>query len=62
MMETRQACNLWASQYDTDNNKIRDLEAQALRTSLAGLLLITASKLAAKQGKIRYGLLKRLNT
>ena len=34
-MDIRQAYNKWASQYDTNNNKTRDLEAQALRASLA---------------------------
>src|SRR5688572_28474600 len=34
-MDTRQAYNSWASQYDTNLNKTRDLEAQVLRTSLA---------------------------
>ncbi|AXY74522.1 class I SAM-dependent methyltransferase [Paraflavitalea soli] len=34
-MDTRQAYNSWAAQYDTNLNKTRDLEAQALRATLA---------------------------
>lgn len=33
-MNIQQAYNLWALQYDTNHNKTRDLEAQALRNSL----------------------------
>lgn len=36
-MDTRQAYNSWASQYDTNLNKTRDLEAQALRATLANI-------------------------
>lgn len=34
-MDTQQAYNAWASQYDTNLNKTRDLEAIALRSNLA---------------------------
>lgn len=34
-LDTRQAYNLWANQYDTNKNKTRDLEEQALRSTLA---------------------------
>ena len=34
-MDTRQAYNRWAEQYDTNVNKTRDLEAIALRRTLA---------------------------
>ncbi|WP_245840652.1 class I SAM-dependent methyltransferase [Ohtaekwangia koreensis] len=37
MMDTRQAYNLWATQYDTNDNKTRDLEAHALRKTLANI-------------------------
>lgn len=33
-METREAYNLWAAQYDTNKNRTRDLEALALREIL----------------------------
>lgn len=36
-MDTRQAYNIWALQYDTNENKTRDLEAQALRSTLANI-------------------------
>ena len=35
-MNNRQAYNVWAENYDTVENKTRDLEAQALRESVAG--------------------------
>ncbi|MBL7780359.1 MAG: class I SAM-dependent methyltransferase [Saprospiraceae bacterium] len=35
-MNVQQSYNLWATQYDTNKNKTRDLEAQALRTTLEG--------------------------
>ncbi len=35
-MDNQQAYNTWANQYDTNNNKTRDLEAMALRTVLDG--------------------------
>lgn len=35
-MNVQQSYNLWASQYDTNKNKTRDLEAYALRTTLGG--------------------------
>ena len=33
-MNTKKAYDIWASQYDTNSNKTRDLEARALRISL----------------------------
>ena len=35
-MNNRQAYNVWAENYDTVENKTRDLEAKALRESIAG--------------------------
>ena len=37
-MDTRQAYNDWAAQYDTNLNRTRDLEARSLRMTLEGLL------------------------
>jgi len=34
-MNTKQAYNIWAAQYDTDDNKTRDLEGLALKLCLA---------------------------
>lgn len=39
-MDVKQAYNLWADQYDTNNNKTRDLEAASLRSSLANIRLV----------------------
>ena len=36
-MDTRQAYNDWAAQYDTNLNRTRDLEARSLRVTLEGL-------------------------
>ena len=36
-MNVQQAYNTWAEQYDSNNNKTRDLEAISLRTSLANI-------------------------
>ena len=39
-MDTKQAYNVWASQYDTNENKTRDLEQHALRENLSPSPLI----------------------
>lgn len=36
-MNTREAYNRWATQYDSNQNKTRDAEARSLRETLAGL-------------------------
>lgn len=36
-MDTRKAYNIWASQYDTNSNKTRDLEGEALRSTLSSI-------------------------
>jgi hypothetical protein len=36
-MTVQQAYNTWASQYDTNSNKTRDLKAIALRKTLADI-------------------------
>ena len=50
-MDTRQAYNTWASQYDTNNNKTRDLEAQALRASLAYIPFENVLEIGCGTGK-----------
>src|SRR5687767_13589356 len=50
-MDTKQAYNLWASQYDTNDNKTRDLEAHALRTSLADISFKTCLEVGCGTGK-----------
>jgi len=36
-MDTKQAYNIWSKQYDTNENKTRDLEAKALRKTLKSI-------------------------
>lgn len=50
-METRQAYNTWASQYDTNDNKTRDLEAHALRVSLAAISFNSCLEIGCGTGK-----------
>ncbi|ACU57721.1 class I SAM-dependent methyltransferase [Chitinophaga pinensis] len=50
-MDTKQAYNLWASHYDSNDNKTRDLEADALRTSLAGIHFKTCLEIGCGTGK-----------
>ena len=50
-MNTQQAYNSWASQYDTNENKTRDLEALALRRTLAGRTFNNALEIGCGTGK-----------
>jgi ubiquinone/menaquinone biosynthesis C-methylase UbiE len=50
-MNTQQAYNVWASQYDTNDNKTRDLEAQALRETLAGISFDNCLEIGCGTGK-----------
>ena len=50
-METRQAYDEWASQYDTNNNKTRDLEGHALRKLLAGISFDRVLEIGCGTGK-----------
>lgn len=50
-MDTRQAYNIWASQYDTNTNKTRDLEAKALRTTLAQIQFESCLEIGCGTGK-----------
>lgn len=50
-MDTRQAYNQWAQQYDTDRNRTRDLEARALRELLAPLAAGLCLELGCGTGK-----------
>lgn len=50
-MNTKQAYDLWASQYDTNNNRTRDLEALALRESLAKLVFRSCLEIGCGTGK-----------
>lgn len=50
-MDTRQAYNSWSFQYDTNDNKTRDLEGKALRTILADLSFDTCLEIGCGTGK-----------
>lgn len=50
-MDTRRAYNIWASQYDTNINKTRDLEALALRTTLSQISFETCLEIGCGTGK-----------
>lgn len=51
MMDPRQAYNIWASQYDTNSNKTRDLEALALRAFLANITFNSCLEIGCGTGK-----------
>jgi ubiquinone/menaquinone biosynthesis C-methylase UbiE len=57
-MNTRQSYNLWASQYDTNVNKTRDLEAIALRECLKGIPFRTCLEIGCGTGKNTEWLIK----
>jgi ubiquinone/menaquinone biosynthesis C-methylase UbiE len=50
-MNTKQAYDSWAEQYDTNNNKTRDLEALALRTTLANIDFDACLEIGCGTGK-----------
>ncbi|GEO03865.1 hypothetical protein AAE02nite_15290 [Adhaeribacter aerolatus] len=50
-MKTREAYNIWATQYDTNKNKTRDLEAKALRHELAPIPLVNCLEIGCGTGK-----------
>ena len=59
IMNTQQAYNLWASQYDTDDNKTRDLEAHALRETLNNISFDTCLEIGCGTGKNTEWLIKK---
>lgn len=58
-MNTRESYNLWASQYDTNENKTRDLEANALRTTLATIHFERCLEIGCGTGKNTSWLLEK---
>ena len=50
-MNTQQAYNVWALQYDTNDNKTRDLEAQALRETLGTISFDNCLEIGCGTGK-----------
>jgi len=54
-MDVEEAYGIWSDQYDKNENKTRDLEAIALKATLANLRLTAVLKLDAEQEKIPTG-------
>lgn len=50
-MNTQKAYNTWAAQYDTNENKTRDLEEMALRTTLADSRFVNCLEIGCGTGK-----------
>lgn len=50
-LDVRQAYNIWADQYDSNINKTRDLEAIALRTTLANIHFDSCLEIGCGTGK-----------
>ena len=50
-MNVKESYNLWADQYDSDENKTRDMEAIALKKSLSGLQFSSVLELGCGTGK-----------
>lgn len=50
-MDIREAYNLWSSQYDSNENKTRDLEAKALREILGGIVFESCLEAGCGTGK-----------
>ena len=61
-MDTRQAYNSWASQYDTNDNKTRDLEAQALRITLSNIRFDNCLEIGCGTGKNTSWLIEKANS
>ncbi len=51
MNEVREAYNIWADQYDTNENKTRDLEGVSLRTTLSELKFDNCLEIGCGTGK-----------
>jgi 2-polyprenyl-3-methyl-5-hydroxy-6-metoxy-1,4-benzoquinol methylase len=58
-MDTKQAYNVWASQYDTNENKTRDLEQHALRENLSPLSFDNILEIGCGTGKNTAWLITR---
>lgn len=60
-MDVEQAYNIWADQYDTNFNKTRDMEAIALRETLAELNFGSCLEIGCGTGKNTEWLLSKSN-
>ena len=58
-MDPKQAYNSWASQYDANENKTRDLEAKALRNMLGTISFTSCLEIGCGTGKNTEWLLKK---
>lgn len=58
-MDTREAYNKWSQQYDSNSNRTRDLEAVALRASLADIPFRSCLEIGCGTGKNTEWLLTR---
>ncbi len=58
-MSVQQAYNSWASQYDTNNNRTRDLEGVALRAALKHIPFETCLEIGCGTGKNTEWLMRR---
>ncbi|MEP6845194.1 MAG: class I SAM-dependent methyltransferase, partial [Panacibacter sp.] len=58
-MDTREAYNSWSAQYDTNINKTRDLEADALRLALADITFDKCLEIGCGTGKNTVWLLAK---
>ena len=61
LMDTRQAYDIWASQYDTNDNKTRDLEGQALRKTLRNISFNNCLEIGCGTGKNTGWLIENAN-
>ena len=50
-MDTKKAYNIWSEQYDTNDNKTRDLEAKALRKTLESISFDSCLEIGCGTGK-----------
>ncbi len=59
-MDIKKAYDIWSKQYDTSSNKTRDLEAKALRTSLADINFNSCLEIGCGTGKNTEWLITRV--
>lgn len=62
MSDVQQAYNSWAQQYDTNENKTRDLEARSLRETLAPLTFEHCLEIGCGTGKNTVWLMEKAST
>jgi ubiquinone/menaquinone biosynthesis C-methylase UbiE len=60
-MDVKQAYNIWANQYDTNDNKTRDLEAISLRKTLANIHFENCLEIGCGTGKNTEWLITKAN-